>query len=121
MFDRYYHIQDDHSRIEAARINSFSQEKFANTLKSISEAEIKSKDRVDITLEEYERLKNDVRKYEERSRRMGAMIMRLGIPYELLDHIITDSIYVTTCDNHMDFMKRYRIEFNAYYDPMKGF
>lgn len=121
MFDRHYHIQDARSRVEAARINSLSQEKFANTLKSISESEIKSKDRVDITLAEYERLKDNTRKYEERCRRMGALIIRLGIPAEVIDLIDNDSISVTTCDNHTDFKKRYRIEFDTYCDSNRGF
>lgn len=113
MFDRHYHIQDEHSRVEAARINAMSQEKFAKQLKDISEAEIKSKDRVDITLAEYEKLKADVRKYEERCRKMGAEIMRLGIPYEVIDYIDPDTISVETCDDPLHFAAHYRIRFTA--------
>jgi hypothetical protein len=107
MFDRHYHttIHEDHSR-EAAKI-------LGDKLESISNAEIKSKDRVDITLAEYEKLKNDVRKYEERSRRMGSMIMRLGIPYEVIDLIDTGSIEVRTCEDPMNFKRHYEIKFTA--------
>lgn len=114
MFDRHYHIQDNRSAVEAARINSLSQEKFAKQLKDISEAEIKSKDRVDITLEEYERLKKDLDMFSTRCKRMESMLERLGIPYYVLDKIAMDSISVSTCDNHMNFMKRFYIQFDAY-------
>lgn len=113
MFDRHYHIQDERSRVEAARINAMSQEKFAKQLKDISEAEIKSKDRVNITLEEYKRLKDDAYRYEERCRKMGAMIMRLGIPYEIVDKLDTDSIDVTTCQDPVNFKTMFQIRFTV--------
>ena len=113
MFDRHYHIQDERSRVEAARINAMSQEKFAKQLESISQTEIKSKDRVDITLEEYERLKSGLCKYEERCRKMSAEIMRLGIPYEIIDKLDTDSIDVTTCQDPVSFKTMFRITFTV--------
>jgi hypothetical protein len=113
MFDRHYHIHDEHSRVEAARINAMSQGKFANTLKDIYEAEIKSKDRVDITLEEYERLKSDLSRYQERCRKMSAEIMQLGIPYEIVDKLDTDSIDVTTCQDPVSFKTMFRIMFTV--------
>lgn len=111
MFDRHYHIQDEHSRVEAARINAMSQEKFSKQLKDISEAEIKSKDRVDITLAEYERLKSDLRRYEEKSRRLEAIVAKLGIPDEVIDAIDISTIAVETCDDPMHFVTHYRIRF----------
>lgn len=114
MFDRHYHIQDEHSRVEAARINAMSQEKFAKQLKDISEAEIKSKDRVDITLEEYERLKNDLDMFATRCRSMESTLEKLGIPYYVFDKIDPESISVSTCDDHMTFKKHFYIRFDAY-------
>lgn len=107
MFDRQYHttIHEDHSR-EAAKI-------LGDKLESISNTEIKSKDRVDILLSEYERLKDNVRKYEERCRRMGSAIMRLGIPYEVIDLIDTSSIEVRTCEDPVNFKRHYEIRFTA--------
>lgn len=107
MFDRHYHttIHEDHSR-EAAKI-------LGNKLESISNAEIKSKNRVDISLEEYEKLKEDAHKYEEQSRRLQCTIMRLGIPYEVIDLIDTDSIDVITCEDPINFKRRYVIKFTA--------
>lgn len=114
MFDRHYHIQDNRSAVEAARINALSQEKFAKQLKDISEAEIESKDRVDISLEEYERLKKDLDMFSTRCRSMESTLERLGIPYYVFDKIDPESISVSTCDNHMNFKKRFYIQFDAY-------
>ena len=120
MFDRHYHIQDNRSVLKAARINAESQEKFVEQLKTISEAEIKSKDRVDITLTEYERLKDNTRKYEERCRKMGAMIMRLGIPDKVIDLIDNESIEVFTSEDPIRFKTHYQIRFTADHYGMKG-
>lgn len=81
MFDKYYHtiVKKDYSR-EAARI-------LGADLKSISEAEIKSKDRVDIPLGEYERLKNEVKRLAERERTLMSIIERLKIPAELPNRV----------------------------------
>lgn len=114
MFDRHYHttIHEDHSR-EAAKI-------LGNKLESISQAEIKSKDRVDITLAEYERLKENTRRYEERCRKMGAMIMKLGIPYKVVELIENDSIEVVASEDPMRFKTHYTIRFTADHYGMKG-
>lgn len=112
MFDKHYLIHEDRSE-QAARIVNRGLEKFGDKLQSISEAEIKSKDRVDITLKEYEQLKDNVRKYEERCRKMGSMIMQMGIPYEVIEHIIPGSIDVATCDDPCNFKRRYRVEFDV--------
>lgn len=122
MFDRHYHIQDERSRVEAARINAMSQEKFAKQLKDISEAEIKSKDRVDITLEEYERLKSENKLLTERVRTLMSVIERLNIPTEILEYILPDSVKIYTCHD-IDFMnerQRYRIEFSVPREYLKG-
>lgn len=122
MFDRHYHIQDEHSRVEAARINALSQEKFAKQLKSISEAEIKSKDRVDIPLEEYERLKNENKRLAERERTLMSVIEQLKIPADVLPYILPDSVKIYTCfdiDLWNEF-QHYRIEFSIPKEHFKG-
>lgn len=113
MFDRHYYIQDERSRVEAARINSLSQEKFTNQLKSISEAEIKSKDRVDISLEEYERLKTDLQFFREFSDTLNALFMKMGIPCDVINKIIPESVKVASCADYDRFLKHFRIEFSV--------
>ena len=112
MFDKHYLIYEDHSE-QAARIVNRGLEKFGDKLQSVSQADIKARDRVDITLAEYEQLKDNVRRYEERCRKMGSMIMQMGIPYEVIERIIPGSIDVATCDDTFNFKRRYRIEFDT--------
>ena len=114
MFDRHYHttIHQDHSR-EAARI-------LGDKFMTISEAEIESKDRVDISLKEYERLKleNAKLKYEKRS--MESIIKRLGIPVDLIDRIIPSSVDFVYCDDIKDFKKHCVIRFEVCSVGLKG-
>ena len=116
MFDKHIYIHEDRSE-QAARIVNRGLEKFGDKLQSISQDDIKAHDRVDITLKEYDELRNNVRQYEERCRKMGSMIMQMGIPYEVIKHIIHGSISVTTDVNHCDFKRRYRVEFDVEDSP----
>lgn len=121
MFDKHYYIKEDKS-VEAARINAKAQAMFSRKLESISEAEIKSKDRVDISLEEYERLKDEVKQLSERERTLMSVIERLKIPADVLPYILPDSVRIYTCF-YMDYMnelQRYRIEFSVPRECLKG-
>lgn len=122
MFDKHYYIKEDKS-VEAARINAKSKAMLARKIESISQAEIKSKDRVDISLEEYERLKSEVKRLSERERALMSVIERFKIPADVLDYILPDSVKIYTCAD-MDFMndlQHYRIEFSIPRDYLKGF
>ena len=116
MFDKHYYIHEDRSE-QAAHIVNRGLEKFGDKIQSISQDGIKARDRVDITLKEYDELRNNVKQYEERCRKMCSMIMRMGMPYEVIEHIIPGSIRVTTADNYCDFKRRYRVEFDVEDSP----
>lgn len=118
MFDKHFHIKKDDS-VKAARIVNRGLERLGSDLKTISTAEIESKDRVDITLKEYEKLKKNARDYEERCRKMGAMIMRLGIPYEVVELVDLDSIHVETSENPYNFKRYYKISFSVDYHQLR--
>lgn len=114
MFDKHYYIKEDKS-VEAARINAKAQAMFSRKLESISEAEIKSKDRVDISLEEYERLKRDLQFFREFSDTLNVLFMKMGIPCDVINGIIPESVKVVSCscDDYSRFLKRFRIEFSV--------
>lgn len=112
MFDKYI-IQDNANAVHAAHIVERAQEKLGDKLESISRAEIESKDRVDITLQEYLDLRNKVEKYEEKISRLGKLIIRLGIPAEVIDKIDLDSVEVFTNDDIRYFRRKYMIKFNT--------
>ena len=80
------------------------------TLKSISDAEIKSKDRVDITLEEYENMKNKIRSLSYEVERLSDILRRIEVPLD--KEIVPDSIRSYWCDDVRDFKRRFRVEFD---------
>lgn len=105
MFDKIYVQKTDTTQISnaikrAADITSEAQTKAVDKL-------VASKDRVDISLNEYKRflnLETQIKQYER-------ILKSLGIPFEL--NIDTDSIHVSYCDNPRDFKRKYRIEFDV--------
>lgn len=87
----------------------FSNRELGEKLESISQAEIKSKDRVDITLEEYERMKRTIEKLTFDNKCMRAVLDRIEVPIHR--KIIPDSIrnYCTKDLAHHRYI--YTIEF----------
>lgn len=87
----------------------FSNRELGEKLESISQAEIKSKDRVDITLEEYERMKRTIEKLTFDNRCMSEVLDRIEVPIHR--KIIPDSIrnYCTKDLAHHRYI--YTIEF----------
>ena len=86
-----------------------SNREYARKLKEISDAEIKSKDRVDITLEEYETMKKQIEWLEYEVHRLQNIMKKIEIPYDL--DIIPDSIETTYCDDYLNFRKIFNIRF----------
>lgn len=106
------------SKVEkAAEIIAQSNREHDETLKSISENEIKSKDRVDIPLSEYLRMKREIESLEREVERLAKMIIRMGFPAEVIEKIDLSSIQVTMAENPIDFRDRYRIEFDVFSHP----
>ena len=112
-----------HSMIAADMIAKSNQELGSNilyanrqlgdTLKSISDTEIKSKNRVDITLEEYENMKNEIKRLSYNVDVLSNILNQIKIPLDKIDEIIPDSIKTYWCDNPCDFNKRrFVVEFD---------
>ena len=78
-----------------------------------SQAEIKSKDRVDIPLSEYLHMKETIEKQESRLRSLYCTVKRLGIPYEVIDSIVPDSIEVYRNHDLKDFVTHFMIKFDS--------
>lgn len=112
MFNKYF-IYDNHSAIEAAHITAKSNRELGEKLESISQSEIKSKDRVDITLEEYLAMREKIKKLEAKNSRMSILINRIGIPFEELDKIDPNTVNVYYNENPTRFTKRYQIVFDV--------
>lgn len=114
MFDKHIFIRtaEDHS-VQAANILAMSNKAHDETLKSISEKEIKSKDRVDISLEEYERLKNQLTILRNENFSLKTTLTGIGIPLEVLTDIIPNSIEVQRCEDCIGFETSYRVTFSV--------
>ncbi len=91
---------------EAIKVFSESQE-------NISQAEIKSKDRVDIPLSEYLEMRERIEKQESKLRNLYCTVKRLGIPLEVIDGIVPDTIEVYRNEDVKDFITHYMIKFDV--------
>ena len=86
-----------------------SNREFGEKLKSISDAEIKSKDRVDISLEEYEYMKNTIKSLSYEVDRLSNILNRIEAPLD--KEIIPDSVQTYWCDDAIRFRRIFRVEF----------
>lgn len=87
------------------RSNRELGEKFENIFK----AEIKSKDRVDISLEEYENMKNQIGSLSYEVDRLSNILKRIEVPLD--KEIIPDSIQTCWCTDIRNNRHIFRIEF----------
>lgn len=109
MFNKYFIQQADTAGNEAI---ASSIREHGRKLESISKAEIKSKDRVDIPLSEYLEMKETICKQESELRSLYCTFRQLGIPKEVVDGIVPDSIEVYTNEDLKDFIRHYMIKFD---------
>lgn len=86
------------------------------TLKKQIKEQEDTKDRVDISLKEYEGLKMEVRKLYDDNRQLVSFIKELGITPDLVDNIVPGSIrkwsYISPMDP-FDSKRKIRIEFDV--------
>lgn len=113
MFNKFVTIHDNRSVKDAARMTAKALREHDDTLKSVSHAEIKSKDRVDISLAEYEQLKTELAHLRSENSRLRIAFLNIGIPAEIINMIIPDSIKVHRCDDYRDFKMHYRVTFDV--------
>ena len=84
-----------------------SNRELSCTLKNISDAEIESKDRVNISLKEYESMKDKISSLSYQVDRLCEILKRIEAPLD--KNIIPDSIRTCWCD---DWNRRiFRVEF----------
>jgi hypothetical protein len=86
---------------------------FSESQEVISKAEIKSKDRVDIPLSEYLEMRERISIQDSKLRSLYCTVKRLGIPLEVIDSIVPDSIEVYRNEDVKDFITHYMIKFDV--------
>ena len=85
--------------------------KLTEKIDDISKRGIKVRDRVDISLEEYEQMKAEIRRLSIDNRYMTDILSQLRIPLDM--RIIPGSIDVVYTHDIKDFRLKYRIEFEV--------
>lgn len=111
MFNRY--IIEDNSLKAAARMAA-EMRQGRESQEKIAREEIKARNRVDISLEEYENMKKEIEKLRNDNCYFKTLFDRIEIPWD--KEIIADSIYTEWCERHMDFKRTYRITFDVEQD-----
>lgn len=98
----------------AAVCIAVSNDRMSRTLRENSEREVAARDRVDITLAEYTRMKDTIEKLSAENRTLRNFFGKIGLPIDA--PILPDSIHKMTCcnaDNFLDFSQRFLIEFSC--------
>lgn len=86
-----------------------SNRELGETLKNISDNEIKARDRVNITLEEYESMKNKICSLSYEVKRLSNILERIEAPLD--KEIVPDSIVTHWSDSPWDFKRKFIVEF----------
>ena len=86
----------------------------------LQNAKASSEYRVTITLneylhilDEYAHMKSEAERLESRIRETNQLFTAMGIPVEVIDKIIPESVEMTVCENHMDFSREYTLKFKT--------
>lgn len=98
---------------DAARLISEAYAKHDNTLRDVSDNEIKARNRVDISLAEYEQLKNELAILRSENYSLKDTLTRIGIPFEVMADVIPNSIEVQRCEDCIGFETSYRVTFSV--------
>lgn len=112
MLDKHITILEDRS-VDAAKVIADSQRMLSREMALISEKEIKARDRVDISLEEYNRMVKTIADLKFNYGHAVAIIEQLGIPMSVIDKIDPNSITVETSKDYIDFKQNWRITFSS--------
>lgn len=95
----------DNSAHEISKLN--------NTISEASQADIKARDRVDISLEEYKKLTEENKRLDMTVTCLMKALQDIGIPVEVARRIVPGTIDVSVCHKVRAFTDRYRIEFDV--------
>lgn len=87
--------------------------RMSDTMNAVLENEKASRDRVDISLAEYERLKAENKRLELEAMQLRVILGRIDFPTDVYENVRTDSISVHYSEDPMRFVRRYRIEFEV--------
>ena len=96
---------------KAARTIAESNRELTKAIEAASNAEIKARDRVDISLEEYERLKEREKQLSSVKEYYEKLLSKLGVPIKALRNVDIGSIVGEKSPDPIRRGVRYRISF----------
>lgn len=114
MLDRF--IIEDKSLEAAARVTA-EMKLDRESREKIAREEIKARDRVNITLEEYENMKQEIKKLRDTNRFFKAVFDRIEIPWD--KNIVVDSIDTFEDEDYMNFKRIYLIRLSVDEDEFR--
>lgn len=111
MFNKY--IIQDNSRgiLEASARVTAEMRRDRESREKIAHEEIKARDRVDITLEEYENMKQEIKELRDTNRFFKAVFDRIEIPWD--KNIVVDKITTFEGNDNMNFRRTYLIHLSV--------
>lgn len=103
---------DELTRKELRKVSA-AMENLAKAMKLTTEAEIKSKNRVDISLAEYEALKKRIAELQEKCEHYELVFARFQIPPKVIERIDSRTVRKAVTRDLKDFTSRVTIEFDV--------
>lgn len=98
---------DERIRIQNAR----QHDELMKTITENTDKEIKARNRVDISLDEYDAMKEHLRLLSRENDSLKSILDKINIPYDL--PIIPSTIEVAVCEDRCRFVNRYHIIFDV--------
>ena len=90
-------------------------------LNGLANTKTVTEDRVSITLneylyilDEYTHMKDEVDRLEGVIRETNRLFAAMGIPVEVIERIVPESVEMTVCENTMDFSREYATKFKVH-------
>lgn len=92
----------------------------AEAIAKYTKMEVEARNRVDISLAEYESMKEQIRKLEDENASFKRVLDKLHFPVHAIDRVKPDTVKVLCSENEGDPLKpsslKYRIEFDVEQD-----
>lgn len=109
----FWQREPNHELADVARSIRESNKTLADSITEASKNDVKARDRVDITLEEYERLKEENKRLSRDVKHLTGVLSALHIPPSVWRRVKIDTVKTSVCHNIRDFIDTFRIEFDV--------
>ena len=109
----FWNRKSNRELLVVARSIEKSSKVLADSITEASRDDVKARDRVDITLEEYERLKEENRRLNEEVSSLRVILTSFRFPVNLWQRVKTDTIKTSVRHDIKDFIDTFHIAFDV--------